>query len=88
MTLAISDDLKPPRSWLRIGVVFVLALIVAGVLAMAGCGNEAPARTWPEVIDRHWFAAGCLIAWTVFWLAVVVGGIKVKLRQPDKGAAS
>lgn len=41
----------------------VMALVLMGVMALAGCSSEPLAKTWPEVADKHWFAGGLLIAW-------------------------
>lgn len=81
---------RPRRPWWAIlyyvgGVILTVALLAVLSLVLVGCGSEVPAKTWPEVVDRHWFATGCLIAWTVFWLAVVIGGIRIRLSKPEGG---
>ena len=88
----LADTLEPaPVRWPLVKgglLVEVLVLFVAFLaLTLPGCGDPVPARTWPEVIDRHWFVTGCLVAWTVFWLALVVGGITVKVKKPADRAS-
>lgn len=59
---------------LVVGVLIAWALILSG-LFLAGCGSEATAKTWPEVVDRHWFALGLLISWGMFCVVLIAGAI-------------
>lgn len=57
------ESVKPAVFW---AVVAVLCMV------MGGCSSAEPARTWPEVIDRHWFATGFLAA---FVAVVFISGL-------------
>lgn len=81
MSLQFSDTLNPRPNWLRICVAVAVSLAIAGLLAVAGmfwggCGSEVPAKTWPEVVDRHWFATGLLISWALLCLMLIAGAIR------------
>ncbi len=95
MTLSTTiDDLpefspRPFRPWWKIlfvalGLVALGLFVVFLAIVLPGCGSDQTVKTWPEVVERHWFATGCLIAWAIFLGALVVGNIRIRLGDGEE----
>jgi hypothetical protein len=56
-------------------------------IMLCACGPQQYAKSWPEVVDHHWFATGLLISWLALCLVWLVRGFKVTVKQAEKEGA-